>query len=321
MCGLVGFLGESKPESELRHIAEQMAFRIEHRGPDDAGTFVDSAAGLGMGFRRLSIIDLSPNGHQPMESASGRYVLTVNGEIYNYRELKDNLPASAVAALRGQSDTEVLLEHIDAFGFARTIESATGMFALALWDRKEKTLFLARDRFGEKPLYYGWVNGVFYFASELKAFYSHPSWKGDIDRDSLSLLLRHGYIPDPYSIFKGIHKLTPGSWLAVPMDQRAEPANFNPRANCVSDGRRQPKLYWNLIDVSERGEEERFRGNEQDALVHLDHVLKHAIGNQMISDRPLGAFLSGGTDSSLIVSLMQSCAQGAVKTFTIGFTE
>jgi len=319
MCGITGFLGEPRSESELGAIVETMADALHHRGPDDLGAFVEPHAGLAFGFRRLSIIDLSPAGHQPMVSASGRFVLIMNGEIYNFPDLRQRLPGEI--KLKGRSDSEVLLEHFEAFGVEATLQAASGMFALALWDRKEKVVTLARDRFGEKPLYYGWRNGVFFFASELKAFKSHPQWRGEIDRNALTLLLRHAYIPDPYCIYRGLHKLTPGTFLRIPQNQKIEPENFDPHGSVFADGEHAPKMYWNLISIAEQSQENQFGGNDKEALGALERTLGKAVQAQMISDRPLGAFLSGGTDSSLIVSLMQANASQPVKTFTIGFNE
>lgn len=320
MCGLVGFIGEPRPEGDLCLIAESMAGQIAHRGPDDSGVYTEPQAGLGFGFRRLSIIDLSPNGHQPMESPTGRYVIMMNGEIYNFAELRSQLPAEVVSQFRGYSDTEVLLGTIDVNGFEAALKATAGMFAIALWDRKEQTLILARDRFGEKPMYYGWNNGTFFFGSQLKSFRGHEDWSPEVDRDSLSLLLRHGYIPDPLSIYKGIYKLSPGSMLTI-SGSRCAPAGFNPRAAANADGASQPRLYWNLIDVAQSGKAHLFSGSEDEAIDRLDEVLRNAVSSAMVSDRPLGAFLSGGVDSSLIVSLMQACSDEPVKTYTIGFTE
>ena len=324
MCGLSGFVGDnaahaSDRASLLRHMGDSIA----HRGPDDSGVWMDADLGLGLVHRRLSIVDLSPAGHQPMVSASGRFVLVFNGEIYNHLELRKAL-ADAVASpqhfsaqapdsksWRGHSDTETLLAGFEAWGVEATLKQAVGMFAIALWDRGGRALYLARDRVGEKPLYYGWQNGVFLFGSELKALKRHPSFQGEIDRDALTLLLRHNYIPAPYSIYKSIHKLLPGTFLKLAVDS----------AQFAAGGLPQPAPYWSLAGVAGIGRAEPFRGSDAEAVSALEARLKESIGLQMMADVPLGAFLSGGVDSSTIVALMQAQSSRPVKTFTIGFEE
>src|SRR5262245_28278731 len=215
MCGIAGIL-ESNPFSSLEpETVQRMAEFIKHRGPDDNGAWVDSEAGVGLAQRRLAIIDLSPAGHQPMISHSGRYVMVFNGEMYNFRELRRRLESEANIEWRGHSDTEVLLAAIERWGVKPALQASVGMFALALWDRKERRLFLARDRVGEKPLYYGRIGRRFAFASELKAFRALPSWNPEIDRGALALLMRHNYVPAPYSIYKGVQKLLPGCFLTL----------------------------------------------------------------------------------------------------------
>jgi asparagine synthase (glutamine-hydrolysing) len=283
-----------------------MADRIVHRGPDDSGVWCDADAGLALGFRRLSIIDLSSAGHQPMASASGRYVVAYNGEIYNHLELRKELDAAGAApAWRGHSDSETLLACIDAWGLERTLTACVGMFALALWDRAEHMLSLARDRLGEKPMYYGWQNGVLLFGSELKALVAHPAFERNIDRDAIALLLRHNYIPAPYSIWHGIGKLPAGSLLTLRAGQR----------DAI------PKSYWSLHDVVEAGQSKPFHGSAAEAVTTLEQVLSQAVAGQMLADVPLGALLSGGVDSSTIVALMQAQSDRRVKTFSIGFDE
>jgi len=283
-----------------------MADTIISRGPDDFGTWQDEVTGIGLAHRRLSIVDLSSAGHQPMFSVSGRYVIAFNGEIYNHLDLRTELGRSkAAASWRGHSDTETLLAGFDAWGIRKTLEQAVGMFAFAVWDRQSNTLTLARDRLGEKPLYYGWMNGVFLFGSELKALKAHPVWKGEVDRGALSLYMRHNYIPTPYSIYKGISKLRPGCLLTVSLAQR-EPAIA---------------AYWSGAKVAVEGVANIFTGSAHQAVNDLEVLLKDAVRQQMMADVPLGAFLSGGVDSSTVVALMQAQSSRPVQTFTIGFNE
>lgn len=283
-----------------------MADAIRHRGPDDAGTWHDHEAGLGFGFRRLAILDLTQAGHQPMLSADGRWAIVYNGEIYNHLELRRELEARAQApSWRGHSDTETLLACVHAWGVDATLRRCAGMFALALWDRSEKTLWLARDRLGEKPLYYGWQGDVFLFGSELKALRAHPAFAAGVDRGALALLLRHNYIPAPHSIHEGIRKLPPGTWLRLAPGQREV----------------EPVAYWSLADVAEQGTRQPFAGSEDEALDELERRLGAAARGQMLSDVPLGALLSGGIDSSLVAALMQAGSTRPVRTFTIGFAE
>lgn len=319
MCGFAGFRG---PGGFAEHTAQAqvraMADRLAHRGPDDAGTWVDGQAGIALGHRRLSILDLSPAGHQPMVSASGRFVLAFNGEIYNHGDIRKALDrrsgssgsfgAAAEGNWRGHSDTETLLECIDADGIRPALEQSAGMFAFALWDRKNRELTLARDRLGEKPLYYGWQGSTFLFGSELKAFRAHPAFRAEIDRNALMLYLRHGYIPAPWSIYRGIRKLLPGTFLQLGSDS-------------VGRDLPEPTAYWSLADVATRGLAEPFRGTEPEAIDELEARLFRAVSLQRVADVPLGAFLSGGIDSSTIVALMQAQASRPVHTFSIGFEE
>ena len=305
MCGIVGFMGMTGgQEAALTALIHKMSTCLTHRGPDDSGVWVDERVGLALGHRRLSILDLSPMGHQPMASRCGRYITTFNGEIYNYLDIRAELEAGGVTQWRGHSDTEVILAAISRWGIGPTLERMTGMFALAVWDHAERTLHIARDRLGEKPLYYGWLNGTLVFASELKALRGHPYWKGEIDRNALVLFLRHGYVPAPYSIYTGIRKLWPGTFLSV-----------------RPDGASKESHYWSARDVAEKGVREPFEGSDSEARDALEGLLSRAVGRQMVADVPLGAFLSGGIDSSTVVALMQAQSARPVQTFTIGFRE
>lgn len=281
----------------------RMGEAIAHRGPDDSGVWLDADAGIGLSHRRLSILDLSPAGHQPMASASGRYVIAFNGEIYNHLGLRRQLDDPA---WRGHSDTETLLAGFESWGIEQTLQRAVGMFAIALWDRETRTLTLARDRLGEKPLYYGWQGGVFLFGSELKALKQHSAFIGEVDRDALALYLRYGYIPAPYSIYRGIHKLAPGTLLQLHAGDRHL---------------LEPMPFWSMKNVAERGQRETFQGSDLEAVAVLEEKLLDAVRLQQIADVPLGAFLSGGIDSSTIVALMQAQSTCPVRTFTIGFQE
>ena len=306
MCGLTGFLQYKSFNKETAlSISKEMSDQIIHRGPDDSGIWVDADVGIALAHRRLSIVDLSPAGHQPMESKSGRYVLVFNGEIYNHLDLRKELEEKTKIAWRGHSDTETLLYSIEEFGLEITLKKTVGMFAIALWDKKEHTLFLARDRVGEKPLYYGWQNGVFLFGSELKALKKHPAFLADVNRNSLSLFLRHNYIPAPYSIYNGISKLPAATYLKISEKEKEN----------------SPVEYWSFQQAVISGQNNPFTGTDFDAIEALGAQLKKSIGIQMVADVPLGAFLSGGIDSSTVVALMQAQSTRSVKTFTIGFHE
>lgn len=304
MCGIAGFWDPkgNQTESELRAVVGAMSQTLSHRGPDDSGTWVDPSAGIALGHTRLAIIDLSTCGRQPMASACGRYQVVYNGEIYNHEELRREIDHIG-KSWRGHSDTEVLLAAYSRWGIHAT-SRFVGMFAFALWDNHFRRLTLVRDRLGIKPLYYGWIDGVFVFGSELKALRRHPGFRGEIDREALALLLRHNYIPGPWSIYRGIRKLPPGMMLTVSANGRSEPAP-----------------YWSLSDVVAAAKDKPFRGNEAEAIAQLDTLLHEAVRLRMIADVPLGAFLSGGIDSSLVVALMQQQSSRPVKTFTIGFEE
>ncbi len=314
MCGFAGFLGAQGWRNEAEGVAllQRMANTIVSRGPDDAGYWFAPLAdsGIGLAHRRLSILDLSPAGHQPMACHTGRFTLAFNGEIYNHLDLRRELQTAGHAPQwRGHSDTETLLAGFVAWGVQATLQRCTGMFAFALWDKTEQVLTLARDRLGEKPLYYGWQGAgdgaCFLFGSELKALKSHPAFAAPIDRNALCLLMRHNYINAPHSIYQGIYKLLPGHVLTVSMRQR------------------EPVLtqYWSLPEVAERGVAQPLQGNAEQVTDQLEALLKSAVAQQMLADVPLGAFLSGGIDSSTVVALMQAQSDRPVKTFTIGFNE
>ena len=285
-----------------------MSATLNHRGPDDDGVWADETAGVALGHRRLSILDLSPAGHQPMTSASGRYVIAFNGEIYNHLGLRKDLEKAP--CWRGHSDTETLLAGFEAWGIEGTLKRSVGMFAIALWDREEGVLTLARDRLGEKPLYYGFQDETFVFGSELKALRAHPGFLAEIDRDAICLFLRHCYIPAPYSIYKGIRKLLPGTYLPLKFGQGADALRAT-----------TPIPYWRLADVVSRGAAQPFPGSDADAIEGMENQIRQSIGLQMVADVPLGAFLSGGVDSSTVVALMQTQSSRPINTFSIGFNE
>ena len=309
MCGITGFceISRERHAEELQATVIRMRDALHHRGPDDTGIWVEAASGLALGHRRLSIIDLSPLGHQPMFSASGRYVIIFNGEIYNFKILRAELE-SLGHKFRSHSDTEVMLAAIEQWQPLRAVQRFNGMFAFALWDRRERRLYLARDRMGEKPMYYGWQKNTFLFGSELKALRRHPDFLNAIDRQALTLFLRYSYIPGPYSIYAGIHKLPAGTMLAMDF---AEGAPTLPA----------PMPYWSLREAARQGVEKPAALSDEEARAQCDALLREAVSLQMISDVPLGAFLSGGVDSSTIVALMQAQSTRPVRTFTIGFHE
>jgi asparagine synthase (glutamine-hydrolysing) len=307
MCGLTGFASpSSRTSDELTGILRPMCEAIAHRGPDDSGEWVDPEIGVALGFRRLAIIDVSPAGHQPMVSASGRFVVTFNGEIYNFEALRKELREAGLApAFRGHSDTEVMLAAFEAWGVDASVRRFNGMFAIALWDRKLRRLFLMRDRMGVKPLYYGFAGRTFFYGSELKALRRHPDFDATIDRGALGLYFRFLYVPAPYSIYEGIRKLMPGTILT-----------FDPATREV-----ETATYWSAADAAARGMTNRFQGSEEEASREAEALLRDAVRLRMIADVPLGVFLSGGIDSSLITALMQAESSTPVRTFTIGFTE
>ncbi len=321
MCGFTGFFGLGAGRGgDAAAVLKRMCDTLVHRGPDDSGLWMDGEAGIGLGHRRLSIIDLSPEGHQPMRSACGRYVVAFNGEIYNFQDLRAELEGSSAApAWRGHSDTEVMLAAIAHWGLDNALRRMAGMFAFALWDRVERTLHLVRDRLGEKPLYYGWAGGGLLFGSELKALRAHPDWRGEIDREALALFLRHGYVPAPRTIHSGAYKLEPGAILSLSAEALAPGRDFSPFPEV--EARWRPRRYWSARRIVSEGVADPLRLDDGEAVQRLDALLRQSVAGQMVADVPLGAFLSGGIDSSTVVALMQAQSPRPVKTFTIGFHE
>lgn len=311
MCGICGFY--SKSNLKFDNAISKMNLAISHRGPDNNGVWNDSGSGIVMGHQRLSIIDLSAAGLQPMKSSSGRFILTYNGEIYNHLEIRREIENKLNIKWRSNSDTETLLEAIDLWGVKETLKKIVGMFAFGLWDKKTRTLTLVKDRLGEKPLYFGWqgkgVNQVFLFGSEIKALKKHPSFEGVINQDAIALQLRHNCIPAPNSIYKDIFKLLPGNYLQL--NEKDLKNGFLPSS----------KPYWSLVSTAINGTREPLTSNIEDIKKELEQLMKASIKQQMISDVPLGAFLSGGVDSSTIVAMMQKLSSRPIKTFTIGFDE
>jgi asparagine synthase (glutamine-hydrolysing) len=308
MCGFTGFITSGRLDA-AESVLARMAEAITHRGPDDSGVWWDELAGVGLAHQRLSIVDLSPAGHQPMFSASGRFVIAFNGEIYNHLDLRKELKTVGVHGWRGHSDTETLLAGFDVWGIEAMIKQCIGMFAFAVWDRQTRTLTLGRDRIGEKPLYYGWQGqghrAVFLFGSEVSALRRHPAFAAHINRDALSLYMRHNCIGGEHSIYQGIYKLLPGHLLTL------------------SAGQTDPKVWswWSAAKVAKQGVSQPFCGTPDEAVNALESVLKSAVSQQMVADVSLGAFLSGGIDSSTVVALMQAQSSRPVKTFSIGFFE
>jgi len=315
MCGFAGFLNDYDDSAGnwMEDIVSRMAMAIQHRGPDDAGVWADRQSGIALGHRRLSVIDLSSAGHQPMHSSSGRFVMAFNGEIYNHNTLRTELAKIGSAPeWRGHSDTETLLAGFEAWGIKATLRRAVGMFAFALWDKKDGTLKLARDRFGEKPLYYGWTGKgarrAFVFGSELKALRAYPGFDNPVNRSALQLYFQFCTVPAPYSIYEDIHKLMPGAILTLRSEK-----------DCVTR-KAETETYWSLIDTVRIGLSNKIL-DEKEALSLLESTLREAVASQTVADVPLGAFLSGGVDSSAIVALMQTQSSRPVQTFTIGFDE
>jgi asparagine synthase (glutamine-hydrolysing) len=306
MCGLAGFFSPTGLGAEdAAAVVGVMASAIAHRGPDDSGVWVDGEAGIALGHRRLSVLDLSPAGHQPMKSASGRFVVVFNGEIYNHLRLRAELGQHL---WRGHSDTETLLAGVEHWGLAITLQKTVGMFAIALWDRERRALTLARDRMGEKPLYFGWQGNSFLFGSELKAFRVHREFRAEVERDVLFLYLRHLAVPAPYSIYRGICKLVPGATVTV--SSRTPPGALP-----------EPVPYWSLRQAVVAAKARPFTGGDAQAVAELEARLADAVTLQRVADVPLGAFLSGGIDSSAVVATMQAQSSRPVKTFAIGFHE
>ena len=287
MCGFVGILGDQLDEALLRAANDT----IHHRGPDDSGIYFDAEAGVGLAHKRLSIIELSKLGAQPMTSACGRYVIVFNGEIYNHTNLRKECDALLGQIWRGNSDTETILQLLAAVGIEKALQKSIGMFAFALWDKSKKTITLARDRMGEKPLYYGWLDDSFVFASEPKSLFALNKKRPPLDLNAVQLYFHHGYVPAPFTVWKNIKKLKPGKYITVPKSN----SHFWP----------EEKTYWDLDQVILQGTDAQFEGNENDALEVLEDLLMQSISLQSKADVELGAFLSGGIDSSLITALMQ----------------
>lgn len=309
MCGINGFFSKvSKEDSSI--AIHRMNKAIEHRGPDAFGVWYDEEINLYLGHCRLAIQDISNAGSQPMHSQCGRYVIVFNGEIYNHLKLRKKISKEGSSVnWRGHSDTETLLVAFSIWGIKKTLENLVGMFAIALWDRQEKLLTLARDRIGEKPLYWGWQGNNLYFSSELKALKANPHFQPKVDRDSITLLLRHNCIPAPYSIYEGIEKLLPGHYIQLAL------------SDIYKSKQTTSLAYWSFNSIVESGIKRPFEGSPDEAIDELQQTLAYSIDEQMLSDVPLGAFLSGGIDSSTIVALMQNQSSKPIKTFTIGFED
>lgn len=309
MCGITGYLSNGRSgigAADFRGLIDRMTSSLAHRGPDTDGRWVDIDASIGLGHRRLAIVDLSEAGAQPMVSASGRFVVSVNGEIYNWRPLRKELERLG-HCFRGHSDTEVAVSAFDEWGIVESLNRFVGMFAFAIWDRCERTLYLARDRMGEKPLYYGYAGDELVFASELKAFRQHPSWHGHLDRNAIAMQLRYTYIPAPHTIYEDFFKVLPGTVLRISAREgkfEIHQEKFWSVENAVAVGARAPR------DIDDGDTEEQ-----------LDQLLRQAIADQMVADVPVGAFLSGGIDSSAVVAVMQQMSSTAVHTFSIAFEE
>lgn len=305
MCGIAGFLLAAPTSQRPADVIHRMTAVLEHRGPDDDGVWLDMGTGVALGHRRLSILDLSPAGHQPMVSAGGRYVAAFNGEIYNFLDLRRELQRRGCQFV-GHSDTEVLLTAVEEWGLRPAVERFNGMFACAVWDRRLRRLHLFRDRLGEKPLYYGLVAGSLLFASELKALREFPAFPAEIDRDALALFLRLSYIPAPFTIYRGILKLPPGTLVTIDAKRPSLPA---------------PEAYWSAAVKFDQARRNPYAGSDAEAREELTALLGDAVRLRMHADVPLGAFLSGGVDSSTVVALMQAQSDRPVRTFTIGFHE
>ncbi|MGV1017816.1 MAG: asparagine synthase (glutamine-hydrolyzing) [Fluviibacter phosphoraccumulans] len=303
MCGIAGFIDFARQTSADvgLSLAENMAAAIRHRGPDDGGTWCDASQGMFLAHRRLSIVDLSAAGHQPMASLSGRYVIVFNGEVYNHGEIRQQL---AGVAWRGNSDTEVMLAAIEQWGLEAALQQFVGMFAFALWDRQTASLTLVRDRFGEKPLYWGQFGSMLLFGSELKAMKQHPAFVGAVNRDALAGYMAYGYLPGSASIYEHVQKLKPASMRVF-----------------HADGSSSEQVYWSAVDAALSGRANEFEGDDTAAANQLENLIAGSVRQQLLADVPVGAFLSGGVDSSTIVALAQAHSRSPVKTFTIGFEE
>jgi asparagine synthase (glutamine-hydrolysing) len=306
MCGIAGFVANPLhrlSSNQFAAIADAMDFSLRHRGPDGHDFWIDNDAGVALVHRRLAIVDLSPAGHQPMHSSDGRFVVSYNGEVYNHSEIRTELEAEG-QSFRGHSDTEVILESIARYGVSATIRGLIGMFAIAVWDRKDRTLTLVRDRLGIKPVYWAKIDGVFMFASELRALREYPGWTPRIKAEAVSAYMRHNYIPAPHTIYEDVYKLEPGTVLTLPFG--GEP--------CL-------EKFWDARIVAIEGLQNPIREDDTALTDRLEALLIDAVGKRMMADVPLGAFLSGGVDSSLVVALMKAANSGPVRTFSIGFEQ
>ncbi|MGB7579580.1 MAG: asparagine synthase (glutamine-hydrolyzing), partial [Pseudolabrys sp.] len=301
MCGIAGVIASASSRDQLERNAIAMADSLAYRGPDDHGIWSDADAGLALTHRRLSIVDLSPAGHQPMVSADGRFIITYNGEIYNFQDLRPELEARGIK-FRGHSDTEVMLEAFAAFGVNATVKRLIGMFTIGVWDRRERTLILVRDRLGIKPLYWAKFSGLFLFGSELKALRAYPGWTPRIDRSAVAAFMRHNYIPAPHTIYEGVRKLEPGTILTLPWNG-------------------EPKIerFWDARAVAQAGLADPLQADDGELTDQLEALLRDAVSRRMVADVPVGAFLSGGIDSSTVAALMKAANAGPVRTYTIGF--
>lgn len=312
MCGIAGMISQS--HANMPTILAAMADSLKHRGPDSSGTWCDNVAGVGLAHRRLSILELSELGNQPMITESGRFVISYNGEVYNHQSIRRELDKIRTIPWRGRSDTEVLVNAIEQWGVRTALERVNGMFAFAVWDRLERKLTLARDRMGEKPLYLGWVGADFAFASELKALRRLPNWRPGINQQALGWLLRFGYIPAPLSIYDGVFKLPAATFVEFKLEKASLPLSLDEFSASV-------ETYWNLFHVARQGISQQFTGDESEAVDSLHRLLDDAVRLRMEADVPVGILLSGGLDSSLISALMQRQSTRPVRTFTIGFGE
>ena len=308
MCGICGFFNPNHftSKEKMQSVSHRMTEALIHRGPDDVGFWTDEKTGVALGHRRLSIQDLSSQGHQPMTSVCDRFVMSYNGEIYNFQEIRKELEHHGFQ-FRGHSDTEVLLGAITEWGLEKTLRQIIGMFAIALWDCKQETLTLVRDPVGKKPLYYGWCNNTFLFGSELKALRAHPEFNQPIDPDALGLFIKYSWVPSPYCIYQGIRKLPPGHLVTIHSQSTID--------NTI------PHAYWLAATIAEMGEEAPFQGSLEDATDELERILQGTVSCRMIADVSLGALLSGGLDSTIVVSLMQAMSSRPIRTFSIGFWE
>jgi len=319
MCGVAGFLGNNKSNIDCNEVIHSMTNQLIHRGPDSEGSWIDEENGMALGHRRLAIIDLSEEGGlQPMSSPSGKFIISYNGEIFNHNELRKDLEKHYLfSGWRGSSDTETLLLAFELWGIKESLNKLVGQFAFALWDKEEKELFLARDRFGEKPLYYGWVDELFVFSSELKPISTMEGFSNNISRDSLSLFVRHNYVPTPYSIFENIYKLQPGCLLKI-KSQSCEPLKGEEIFAPLNKDKISIERWWSLLEV----EENKIKlDNNIDTQNMVEESLRDSIKLQAIADVPIGCFLSGGVDSSLISAILQQESDSPINTFTVGFEE